>query len=283
MRGQLIGQHRRFITRARQTQAVTAERIAIQADVLGAGAVTRLAGDAKLRRLRVANLHATRRRSGGSLQPWLAERSCDTRYTCCSSCRFLKTAWWAGASTPPIAESSGALRRGTPLATGRAVSPDRSRTSQICWRCEPVVITTCRATRGRESPGSESRSSSVAHNSEPRRLSDIGRPGTSFTSTPSNLATTVSGVATCVIVRWYELTPRRILTGMTGLARVRGCVTVVSNLDGSVGDLSFGDGASERGPQGPGEKARGDHAHDEGDRWLAAFVVRLGTGRSVRL
>ena len=58
---------------------------------------------------------------------------------------------------------------------------------------------------------------------------------------------------------------------------------MVSNLDGSVTDLSFGNGASERGPQGPREKARGDHADDEGNRGLAGLVVAARQGRSVRL
>jgi hypothetical protein len=70
---------------------------------------------------------------------------------------------------------------------------------------------------------------------------------------------------------------------MAGLARIRGCVTAVSNLDGSIADVSFGDGVSERGPQGPRDKAPGDHADDEGNRGLTGLVVAARQGRGVRL
>src|SRR5688500_9421828 len=47
-------------------------------------------------------------------------------------------------------------------------------------------------------------SSKVAQNSRPRRSSVIARPWTWATVTLSKSATTVSGLATWVIVRWYE-------------------------------------------------------------------------------
>ena len=66
-------------------------------------------------------------------------------------------------------------------------------------------MTTCRVMRGRSLSGSATPGSlNSAQNSSPRRSRRIGSPCTSPTSTPSKSAATVSGVATWVIVRWYE-------------------------------------------------------------------------------
>ena len=66
-------------------------------------------------------------------------------------------------------------------------------------------MTTRRVMRGRSRSGPSAPGSlNSAQNSPPRRSRRIGSPCTSSTTTPSKSATTVSGVATCVIVRWYE-------------------------------------------------------------------------------
>ena len=68
-----------------------------------------------------------------------------------------------------------------------------------------MIITTWRVMRGRSLSGPSAPGSlNSAQNSLPRRSSRIGSPWTSSTSTPSKSASTVSGVATWVIVRWYE-------------------------------------------------------------------------------
>src|SRR6266550_3195687 len=60
--------------------------------------------------------------------------------------------------------------------------------------------------------------------------------------------------------------PCRVFARVTGLAGVGRRVATVGNLNGSVADVPFSDGGSERHEHAHREEARGDHADDERNR-----------------
>ena len=184
-------------------QGIAAQRIAVRRDVRCARTVARLAGDAELGRRRVHDLRVERLPSRRACRTAVCRGWHDRRYRCCSSGRFQRTSDCVGGC-------STAIRRGIQRCSRDQIRAWQLTEQPVATGRIPVDLLMVRAgdhhhlaldARPRVGRSLESGSSNSAQSCWPRSLRRIGRPCTAATVTPSKLATAVSGVAACVMVR----------------------------------------------------------------------------------